>query len=158
VLHFTDGGNSTVHRLFSTLAGTWAGPGHPAKCGDGVHTKRYQYCIGNPYGFGWAAKGFTHDIKAAESAPASLAINPWMSEPDTRSGKKPEALAGTLTATELVVGTAYEIYRWDTVLDAFTYDAKYKKSSFTATKATHVYADETSFPSNGTTYYRVVKA
>ena len=46
------------------------------------------------YGFGWAAKGFTHDSKAADSAPASLTINPWMSEPDTRSGEKPEALSG----------------------------------------------------------------
>ena len=70
----------------------------------------------------------------------------------------PTALTGTLTATDLVAGAVYDIYRWDTVKDAFTYDAQYKKTSFTATQATHVYADETSFPSNGTTYYRVVQA
>jgi hypothetical protein len=152
VLHYTDGGNNTVHRLFSSLPGKWAGPGHKADCGE------YSYCIGNPYGFGWAAKGFTHDSKATHSAPASLAINPWKSEPDTRSGQKPEALMGTLTATELVVGTTYDIYRWDSVDAAFTYSGKYKKASFTATAATHVYADEASFQSDGTTYYRVVKA
>ena len=65
---------------------------------------------------------------------------------------------GTLTATELVVGTTYDIYRWDSVDAAFTYSGKYKKASFTATAATHVYADEASFQSDGTTYYRVVKA
>ena len=33
---------STVHRLFSSLAGQWAGPGHPASCAP------YHYCITAP--------------------------------------------------------------------------------------------------------------
>jgi hypothetical protein len=152
VLHFSDDGILTVHRKLSTIAGTWAGPGHPARCG------LYRYCIGNPYGFGWAVKGFSPDDRKATAAPASLQIQPWKSEPDIRRGEKPEALQGTLTATELVVGGTYDVYRWDTVKEAFTYDDKYKQTSFKATSDTHVYIDEKSFQSDGTTYYRVLRA
>jgi hypothetical protein len=64
-----------------------------------------------------------------------------------------------VTATELTVGSTYDIYRWDNVDEAFTaYTAECKKTSFTATKDTHVYADDKSFPSDGTTYYRVIPA
>ena len=130
VMHYTDGGTNTVHRPMHSLAGKWAGPGHKAECG------LYHYCIGNPYGFGWAAKGFTQDPKHALAAPASLAIDPWQREPDTRNGTDhghaggapnpgcltcaPVPLKGTLTARELTVGKAYDIYRWDTVVGAFT--------------------------------------
>ena len=80
-----------------------------------------------------------------------------MSEPDTRSGEEPEALQGTLTARELSVGATYDIYRWDTVDESFTYADRYKKASFTATSDTYVYTDDASFQSDGTTYYRVVE-
>ena len=60
--------------------------------------------------------------------------------------------------TELSVGTAYDVYRWDTVATAFTYSDEYKKTSFTATADKHVWFDDKSFQSDGTTYYRVVKA
>ena len=50
--------------------------------------------------------------------PAYLTVEPWKAEPDTRSGEKPEPLQGTLHATELTVGTTYDIYRWDTVAEA----------------------------------------
>merc|ERR1740130_474348 len=106
VMHYTDGGVSTVHRAFSTLAGDWAGEvGDKADCGA------YSYCIG-PYSFGWGIKGFV-DGRSEESPamPASLRIDPWQSEPDTRSGDKAEALKGTVTATELTTGAAYDIYR-----------------------------------------------
>ena len=74
--------------------------------------------------------------------PVSLAIFPWQREPDTRSGAKPEALLGELTVSGLTKGSAYDVYRWDTVTEAFTaYGAEYKKASFTATKDTHVYLD-----------------
>merc|ERR1711964_631937 len=53
VLHYTDGGVNTVHRVISTLPCKWAGMGHKADCG------KFKYGIGNPYGFGWAVKGFT---------------------------------------------------------------------------------------------------
>jgi hypothetical protein len=152
VVHFTDGGVDAVHREMSTLPCKWAGVGTPADCSP------YKYGISNPYGFGWAIKGFAQDSKTTLTAPASLSINPWKSEPDTRSGEKPEALEGTLTASELVEGTAYDIYRWDAVADVSTYDARFKKASFTAKKDTYVFADQDSFPSDGTTYYRVVRA
>ena len=152
VAHFTDGGVNTVHRRISTLPGSWAGVGQKADCG------LYHYCIGNPYGFGWAAKGFAPDVHGERAARASLRINPWKSEPDTRSGQKPEALKGTLTATQLTAGASYDIYRWDSVGEAFTYSEAYKRASFTATSDMHVYNDDKSFPSDGTTYYRVVLA
>jgi len=157
VLHYTDAGTNTVSRAISTLAGKWDGPGHRAKCGSLFHP--YSYCIGFPYGFGWAVKGFTPDAKASLAMPASLHIDPWKSEPDTRSGRKPEALKGTLTVTGLTPGTQYDIYRWDTVADAFSdYSNEHKRTSFTATNGTFIYADEKIFSSDGTTYYRAVKA
>ena len=115
--------------------------------------------LGNPWGFGWAAKGFaqSEDKRAARAVPAYLHIQPWKSEPDTRSGEQPEALKGTLTATGLTAGDAYTIYRWDSVEAAFTYEAQYWKVNFTATSDTHVYADDQSFPSDGASYYRVLK-
>ena len=67
---------------------------------------------GNPWGFGWAAKGFdASDGKRASAVPASLHIQPWKQEPDTRSGEKPTGLQGTLTATGLTTGASYDVYR-----------------------------------------------
>lgn len=149
VMHYNDAGVNTIHRKISTLPGKWAGPGHPAECG-----LFYRYCIGNPYGFGWAVKGFAD--KQAHAAPASLRVDPWKSEPDTRSGEKPADLKGTLTATELSAGQAYDIYRWDSVKEAFTYSTEYIKTTFTATSDTYVYVDTASFKSDGVAYYRVV--
>lgn len=146
VVHFTDGGTNSVHRVISTLPGSWAGPGEKAKCGLD------SYCIG-PYAFGWAVKGFLDD---KQGMPALLRIDPWQSEPDTRSGKKPDAIKGTLTVSELTTGSSYDIYRWDTVADAFTYSDDFKKSSFKATGDTFVYIDDKSFESDSTTYYRCV--
>ena len=61
-------------------------------------------------------------------------------------------------ATELTAGAQYDIYRWDSVAAALTYDAQYKKATFAAVGTTYVYADDKSFQSNSTTYYRVVRA
>ena len=95
----------------------------------------------------------------ATAVPASLHIDPWKSEPDTRAGARPEALQGTLTARGLTAGRAYIIYRWDSVDKAFTYDDDtYKVGAFTASGDTHVFVDPTSFESDGTTYYRVLAA
>ena len=52
----------------------------------------------------------------------------------------------------------YDVYRWDSVGEAFSYRDAYKKTSFTATSDTYTYSDDTSFQSNGATYYRVVRA
>lgn len=149
VLHFTDGGVSTVHRTISSLPCKWPGLNQPADCSG------YEYGIGYPFGFGWAAKGFANDTKAY--VPASLKVQPYLSEPDLRSGQKPKQLKGVLSASELTPGAAYAIYRWDSVAEALTYTDDYKVASFTATSAVYVYADPKTFSSGGTTYYRVVK-
>jgi len=146
VVHFTDGGVQNVYRKLSTLGGQWDGPGHRASCG------RYSYCMAS-YAFGWSFKGFTDDKK---SMPANLAVEPWKSEPDVRAGKKGEPLKGTLTVTELEVGSKYDIYRWDSVKSAFTYSDTYLKTTFTAKKETYVYEDDKSFISSGSTYYKCV--
>ena len=62
-----------------------------------------------------------------------------------------------MTVSDLTVGTTYDIYRWDTIEDAFTYSKAFKKTSFKATKDTYVYADDKTFISNGATYYRCVE-
>jgi hypothetical protein len=160
VLHYTDNGLKTLHRNFSSLPGNWSGPGSRADCGA------FSYCIGSPYGFGWAATGFTQDPKRAAAAPALLSVDPWQREPDTRNGSAhpdclscaPVPLQGTLSARELCAGAAYDIYRWDTVASAFTYSLLYKKVRFTATTENYTYVDDKSFQSDGTTYYRVVRA
>ena len=46
----------------------------------------------------------------------------------------------------------------DSVDIAFTYIDEYKKDSFTATADEHIYFDTRTFWSDGTTYYRVVRA
>lgn len=147
VLHFTDAGTNTVHRTLSSLGGSWAGPGRRANCG-----MTHSYCM-STYAFGWAVKGFVDDKPHVQ---ASLAIQPFDSEPDTRSGKAPRLLKGTLTAAGLTAGSTYSIYRWDSVEDAFTYSDSFKKTSFQAKADTFVYSDGEGFQSSGTTYYRVV--
>ena len=95
VLHYTDAGTNTVSRVISTLPGKWSKKHGRAKC-----SAPNVYCIGNPYGFGWAITGFAAGENQGTAMPASLHIDPWKSEPDTRSGDKPEALTGTLTVTD----------------------------------------------------------
>lgn len=158
VLHYMDAGIKTLHRNISSLPCKWAGVGTKADCGG------FSYGISNPYGFGWAAKGFTQDPMAAVSARAVLKVDPWEREPDTRNGTDhsgcltcdPVPLTGTLTATKLSVGMTYDIYRWDSVEMAFTYIDEYKKTSFTATADKYVFFDNKTFWSDGTTYYRVI--
>ena len=153
IIHYTNYGTKLLFRKMSSLAGTWAGPGKRADCGP------YRYCIGNPYGFGWAVKGFGPDTKQQDMVmPALLHIDPWKHEPDIRSGEKPGALHGTLTVTELSVGSWYEIYRWDSVELAFQdYSTRYRRTCFVATTHTYVYVDEKPFLSDSATYYRAVK-
>ena len=110
-----------------------------------------------PYAFGWAVKGFKDgECECQQVMPASLSIQPWLREPDTRKGERPTELKGTLTVTDLQVGSLYHIYRWDSVDEAFTYTEKYEKITFRARKDTLVYVDDESFPSNGTTYYHCI--
>ena len=69
---------------------------------------------------------------------------------------RPDLVGGK--ATGLAAGSTYHIYRWDSVGEAFTYADRFKKDTFTATSDTYTYADGETFESDGTTYYRVVKA
>lgn len=50
----------------------------------------------------------------------------------------------------------YDIYRWDSISEAFTYIDNYKILSFTAASDTYVVQDPNTFLSDGTTYYRCV--
>ena len=150
VVHLTDGGTSAVHRVMTTLPCKWAGVGRKADCG-----LMYRYGIG-PYGFGYAVHGFNGSEPAAR--PAFLHVEPFVREPDTRSGQSPIQLKGTLTISELEAHQEYDIYRWDSVEDAFTYSSQFVSTSFSqkAGATTFVYEDEKSFASNGTTYYSCV--
>jgi hypothetical protein len=146
VVHLTDAGTSTVHRKLSTLGGK-LGRGNGAQCGW------YQYCMCD-WAFGWAVTGFADGAKGA--VPASLQVQPFLREPDLRSGQKPEQLTGTLTASGLTSGSSYDVYRWGSSATAFTYNATFKKASFKATAETYVYEDPDAFSSGSATYYRVV--
>ena len=68
----------------------------------------------------------------------------------------PLTVSGSLVCGQ--VGATYDIYRWDSVGEAFSYRDAYKKASFTATSDTYTFTDDISFQSNGATYYRVVRA
>lgn len=147
VVHYDDNSYSTIYKPISELSGNWS-EGSRSHCSGGW------YCIG-PYSYGWAMHGF---LDEQEALPLSLSIDPWHSEPNTRAGEAPIALIGTLTATDLIVGSQYHIYRWDTVAEAFTYSDKYKITTFTSLGDSFVYQDPQTFPSNSTIYYRCVEA
>jgi hypothetical protein len=153
LVHFDDNSKTTIYKPFKTLSGDWEGPGKASKCRSGS-----RYCIG-PYAYGWAVQGFLDD---REAMPASLSIEPWQSEPDVAPSKvfpaKPTEIKGTLTVEGLTTGTTYDIYRWNSAEDAFTYADEYKISSFTATEETFVFEDPKSFSSYSATYYRCVKS
>jgi hypothetical protein len=153
VVHYNDAGTTTYYKTFESLPGNWSGKaGDPAVCQKrkDIH---YQ-CIG-PVSYGYANLGFLDEV---EGMPLSLAIQPYKSEPDTRTGSKPNNIQGTLTAESLAKGATYDIYRWDTTEEAFTYSDQYKIDTFTAQTDVHVYKDPKPFASNSATYYRVVKA
>ena len=151
VVHLTDAGTTFVHRTLSSLGGKLRSDG-VASCG-----LFYRYCMCD-WAFGWAVKGFK-DTAGKGAVPASLQVQPFLSEPDLRAGRQPEQLQGTLTATGLAAGAAYDVYRWDSPDAAFTYNATFKKATFTANNGTdYVWEDPDSFSSGGTTYYRVVAA
>lgn len=147
VVHFTDGGMNTVYRNVKSLAGSWTGPVGKADC----HS--YRYCIG-PTSFGWAIKDFK-DTKDGAVA-ASLHIDPSRSEPDVRTGARPNRIKGTLTVTGATPDEHYNIFRWDTVEEAFSYENGYIVKQFVAPQnGEFVWEDPNTFSSAGNTYYRV---
>lgn len=153
VVHYNDAGSTTYYKTFESLPGNWSGKvGDPGKCQQRADIHRQ--CIG-PYSFGWAVEGF---LDEKEGLPLSLNIEPSRSEPDTRLGLKPNQITGTLTAEGLTAGAEYDIYRWNSVKEAFTYSEEFKITTFTAEKDTFVYKDPKTFSSASATYYRCVKA
>merc|ERR1712228_941236 len=111
-------------------------------------------CIG-PVSFGYAIQDL---LDSQQAQPLSLSIAPWKQEPDLRTGSSPIDIVGTVTVEGLISGTKYDIYRWGSVEEAFTYNEKYRKTTFTATSDTHVYKDPQTFSSGSSTYYRCVKS
>lgn len=150
-VHFDDNSKTTIYKPFNTLAGNWTGVGQKAQCQSGS-----RYCIG-PYSYGWAVKGFLDD-RDAEAMPITLTVDPWEREPDIVKKETPIQITGTITAEGLTVGSTYDIYRWDTPEDAFTYSDSYKISTFTAKEDSHVFQDPKTFPSYSTVYYRCMPA
>lgn len=92
-----------------------------------------------------------------DGLPLSMKVHP-RDEPDTRTGHPPTQVTATLTASGLTEGAKYDIYRWGSVKEAFTYNDKYKINTFTATSDTFVFKDPHTFSSDSATYYRCVKA
>lgn len=149
-VHYNDAGTDTFYSTFRSLPGNWSDEGgKQARC-----QAHQSYCIG-PYSYGWALHGF---LDEQEGLPLSLSIDPWKREPDTRTGASPTDITGTLTAAGLTAGSKYDIYRWDSVNDAFTYSDHYKINTFTASSDTFVFQDPQTFSSDSATYYRCVKA
>jgi len=148
-VHFDDNSQNTIYKPFNTLAGDWAGPGHKGQCQSGS-----RYCIG-PYSYGWAVQGFLDD---REALPLSLSIDPWQREPDIATHESPTQITGTLTIEGMTAGITYDIYRWDSAEDAFTYSNAYKITTFTATGDTFVFQDPKTFSSYSATYYRCIES
>ena len=146
VLHYTDNGLQTVYRNLTSMDASFSWNGNKANCGSNF------YCMG-PYAFGWTVHGFLDDKVAL---PASLHIEPSDSEPDTRNGENPVPLKGTLYVSGLNLGVFYDIYRWDTIDDAFMYSDEYKKATFQAGDVNFTYKDSQYIQSDGTTYYRCI--
>jgi len=150
VVHYTDADTHTYYRTMASLPGEWS-EGGVGRC-QANHYTGYP-CIWKQHGFAWAMQGF---LDAREGKPLSLAVDPWASEPDTRTGAAPIQISGTLTASALKKGAKYAIYRWGTVDEAFTYSDAYKVTQFTAANDTFVFQDPKPFSSDSATYYRCV--
>lgn len=151
IVHYTDADQHAYYRSMKSL------PDDVTMKGNCAHQDyRGMPCIYEQYGFGWAIQGFQDD---KEGVPLSLDIDPSKSEPDTRDGKAPVPLTGTVTIDGLVKGGKYALHRWDSVATAFDYkdssDA-HSVHSFTADAGKLVYKDPKTFSSGGATYYRCI--
>lgn len=148
VVHFTD---ADVHPYYRSMQSLPDNTQYTGNCRSSHYTG--YPCIYDQLGFGWAIEGF---LDTAAALPLSLTVQPAKSEPNTRTGSKPEALSGTVTTTGLTAGTKYAIYRWDSVQAAFDYSKPHSVHRFTATSETEVYTDAESFSSDSATYYRCI--
>jgi len=129
--------------------------GSQAHCRAHCPTGLFGQCVWRQRGYMWSIEDL---LDQHESAQLALSISPWASEPYTRGGAKPIEITGTVTAAGLVIGSKYDIYRWDSAEDAFTYNKTSIIHSFTATNETYVLKDPKTFLSSSATYYRCVLA
>eukprot|EP01062_Namystynia_karyoxenos_P082077 TRINITY_DN916_c0_g1_i4.p1 TRINITY_DN916_c0_g1~~TRINITY_DN916_c0_g1_i4.p1 ORF type:complete len:367 (+),score=124.32 TRINITY_DN916_c0_g1_i4:83-1102(+) len=148
VVHGTD---ASTHRYYRTMKSL---PDNTDFTGNCANPDYLGYpCIYEKYGFGWAIQG-VQDSREAEDL--SLDVDS-PEEPDTRAGRQPGTLHGTVSARGLKAGAKYVIHRWDSVESAFDYSAS-STHSFTASSDTFTWQDPKGIVSNGVTYYRCVKA
>jgi hypothetical protein len=149
IVHYTDHSVYPYYRSMKSLVGAYNGQSScPSTSGDPQYV-----CLNPTYGYGWALQGFEDE---KDGLPASLTVDPSDSEPDTRSGRSPTQLTGTLHIKELKAGQKYTIYRWDSVEAAFDYTKPTSTHQFTASGATETYKDPKTFISSGVTYYRCI--
>jgi len=146
IVHYTDHSVYPYYRSMKSLIGTYNGRSScPSTSGDAQYV-----CLHPKYGFGWALQGFQDE---QEGLPVSLTVDPWESEPDTRSHQASTQLTGTLHIEGLIGGQRYAVYRWDSVESAFDYSRPTSVHRFTASGAAETYTDQKTFVSSGTTYY-----
>eukprot|EP01065_Artemidia_motanka_P050686 TRINITY_DN8726_c0_g1_i1.p2 TRINITY_DN8726_c0_g1~~TRINITY_DN8726_c0_g1_i1.p2 ORF type:complete len:338 (+),score=134.23 TRINITY_DN8726_c0_g1_i1:61-1074(+) len=148
VVHGTDASLNRYYRTMKSL------PDNLDFSGNCAHPDYLGYpCIYEKYGFGWAITGL-NDTRKAEKL--SLDVDK-QEEPDTRAGRSPGVLHGTVSISDLAAGQKYVIHRWDSTADAFDY-SKSTQTPFTAAGTTHTWEDPKGIMSNTATYYRCVKA
>jgi hypothetical protein len=152
IVHYNDAGTAPLYRSMKSLPGK-VQLGFARCPGNDGPLFGSQMCLHPEHVFSWAIQDFK-DSK--QGLPASLTVDQWKEEPDTRSGQKPIQLTGTVTIEGLHVGQKYALYRWDSVESAFDYSQPVSVYRFSASNVTEVYTDHKTFSSDGTTYYRCI--
>jgi hypothetical protein len=152
IVHGTDASTQTYYRRFDSLVADVNA--------DNSSLCRGAYlgypCIYKNYGFGFAIKGPLDNQTSSNVVNIALSVG-RTDEPDTRAGRKAVPLMGSLLATELTVGTTYEIWRWNSTDTAYDYAMKEAVvHHFTATQSNYSWNDPTSFLSSSATYWRCV--
>ena len=94
--------------------------------------------------------------------PVAITTDGAKHEPNVRTGEAPSRLSAHVTVSGLVVGHAYEVFRYDGIgsLPAGPpFDVGYAhKTRFTAAATTHSFDDPNTFASDGAVYYLAVDA
>jgi hypothetical protein len=158
--YYDDAGKNTNYVVQSKVPGTCKfSDSNQKHCRHHCNSGFMGQCVWDQRGYIYAILDLADDSGPGSSAlPTSLSISPFAEEPDTRSGERPREITGTLTVSDLKVGSTYEIYRWDKAEGAFVYTDANKIKTFTAAQDTFTYEDPKKFMSNTATYYRCVPA
>jgi len=151
--YFDDASKSTHYAISTEVSGQCPFSGNT--CTASCSTGWYGQCVWDQRGYMYAIQDFND---SRDAVPVRLSISPWASEPYTRGGETPIDITGTLTISELTIGSAYDVYRWDSAEEAFVYNDANKITTFTATEDTYTFEDPKKFLSSSATYYRCVLA